>query len=269
MKSAVLALALLLLAAPAWAQVTVDPSKPDAELTKEEAEIRITEYRAKVADLQRRLESVNNETAQARQSLTKIQADIKSCNDELYALVGASAADVENFRNRLGAIKTRVAEMSRMSDDQLAGMNAEITDLENRLNALRREKIALLPEFYNDIIETARQIKGLRRTGSAGTYTVGTWQEDRDCLWNIAKRETIYGNAQLWPKIWQANTDQIRNPDLIYPGQVLKIPPKAPLTDEEERAARAYYRRKRAATGRVTTYSRTESVDQDEAGSGR
>jgi len=43
-----------------------------------------------------------------------------------------------------------------------------------------------------------------------------------DCLWNIAKK--YYNNPFLWVKIYQQNKDKIRNPDLIYPGQVFIIP---------------------------------------------
>lgn len=43
-----------------------------------------------------------------------------------------------------------------------------------------------------------------------------------DNLWMIAKR--LYGNGFRYSTIYQANTDQIRNPDLIYPGQVFVIP---------------------------------------------
>jgi nucleoid-associated protein YgaU len=50
------------------------------------------------------------------------------------------------------------------------------------------------------------------------TYTVVSG----DSLSKISKR--IYGDASRWKKIYEANTDQIKNPDLIYPGQVLKIP---------------------------------------------
>lgn len=39
-----------------------------------------------------------------------------------------------------------------------------------------------------------------------------------DCLWNIGKR---YGVSS--DDIWEWNRDQIKNPDLIFPGQVLKI----------------------------------------------
>lgn len=43
-----------------------------------------------------------------------------------------------------------------------------------------------------------------------------------DSLSKIAKRE--YGDAQKWPKIYEANRSLIKDPDLIYPGQELRIP---------------------------------------------
>ena len=43
-----------------------------------------------------------------------------------------------------------------------------------------------------------------------------------DSLSKIAKRE--YGDAQKWHLIFEANRDQIKDPDLIHPGQVLTIP---------------------------------------------
>ena len=43
-----------------------------------------------------------------------------------------------------------------------------------------------------------------------------------DSLSKIAKRE--YGDAQKWPKIYEANRSIIKDPDLIYPGQELRIP---------------------------------------------
>lgn len=43
-----------------------------------------------------------------------------------------------------------------------------------------------------------------------------------DSLSKIAKRE--YGDAAKWRKIFEANRDIIKDPDLIYPGQTLKIP---------------------------------------------
>jgi len=54
--------------------------------------------------------------------------------------------------------------------------------------------------------------------GSGKTYVV----VEGDSLSRIAKRE--YGDAGRWRTIYDANKDLINDPDLIYPGQELKIP---------------------------------------------
>ena len=63
---------------------------------------------------------------------------------------------------------------------------------------------------------TARASEPTMNTGR--TYTV----KQGDSLSKIAKRE--YGDAQLWPRIFEANRDTIQNPDLIHPGQMLRLP---------------------------------------------
>ena len=49
-------------------------------------------------------------------------------------------------------------------------------------------------------------------------YTV----KSGDSLSKIAKQ--LYGDANSWHKIHQANLDQIKDPNLIHPGQKLVIP---------------------------------------------
>ncbi len=56
------------------------------------------------------------------------------------------------------------------------------------------------------------------------SYTVRSWFETRDCLWNIAKQSQIYNDPWQWKKIYMANRDKIKDPDMIYKGQVFKIP---------------------------------------------
>jgi hypothetical protein len=41
-------------------------------------------------------------------------------------------------------------------------------------------------------------------------------------LWRLARR--VYGEGTLYTTIFQANKEQIKNPDLIYPGQVFALP---------------------------------------------
>lgn len=45
-----------------------------------------------------------------------------------------------------------------------------------------------------------------------------------DSLSKIAKH--FYQNAMDYPKLFEANREVIKNPDLIYPGQKIRIPPK-------------------------------------------
>lgn len=50
------------------------------------------------------------------------------------------------------------------------------------------------------------------------------WYEVKsgDTLSKIAKQ--FYGDASLYPQIFEANRDQLKNPDLIRVGQKLRIP---------------------------------------------
>lgn len=44
-----------------------------------------------------------------------------------------------------------------------------------------------------------------------------------DSLWKISGKAQIYGNSYQWPLIYKANRDKVKDADLIYPRQVLKI----------------------------------------------
>ena len=44
-----------------------------------------------------------------------------------------------------------------------------------------------------------------------------------DNLWNIAGKQDIYSNPYQWPLIYKANQAQIKDADLIYPGQSFEI----------------------------------------------
>jgi nucleoid-associated protein YgaU len=55
---------------------------------------------------------------------------------------------------------------------------------------------------------------------SVSSYTV----QNNDTLQKISIK--IYGTSKKWKKIFDANSDQLKSPDRIYAGQVLKIPEK-------------------------------------------
>ena len=58
-------------------------------------------------------------------------------------------------------------------------------------------------------------------------YTVRQWRSTGDCFSTIAGWSWVYGDASLWRKLYEANKDNIpepNNPHLILPGMILDIP---------------------------------------------
>ena len=81
--------------------------------------------------------------------------------------------------------------------------------------------IKTIPDWRNEVVADIKVTggNGGAATGTAGkTYTV----KAGDTLSKIAKDHL--GNANAYMKIYEANRDQLSNPDLIKPGQVLRIP---------------------------------------------
>ena len=73
----------------------------------------------------------------------------------------------------------------------------------------------------SDTGQTVAEVKEERPAQNAPaptTYTV----KSGDCLWNIAKKQL--GDGSRWQEIYNLNKDKIKNPNLIYPNQVLTMP---------------------------------------------
>lgn len=222
-------------------------NKPDAELTKKEAELRIQDFQQRVSALEMKLSDLNGKYDAVTTDLKNANQALIDCRDEIKRMLGVSDAEIEAFAQKLGVLEGKVRAMRSFSDDQLADKTDEIKALENEWTAMKNNKIAIMPQFFPRMVQLGKDIKGLYREKKINSYTVGTWAEDKDCLWNISGKMEIYGDPFQWPKIWQANTSEIRNPDIIFPGQVLMIPQKGPKSDDEMKAERRYWRNKRAA----------------------
>jgi nucleoid-associated protein YgaU len=84
--------------------------------------------------------------------------------------------------------------------------------------------IKTIPDWRNEIVADIKvtgggSVRGGTATATATkTYTV----KAGDTLSKIAKQHL--GDANAYMKIFEANRDQLSNPDVIKPGQVLKLP---------------------------------------------
>ncbi|MDY0185451.1 MAG: LysM peptidoglycan-binding domain-containing protein [Desulfuromonadaceae bacterium] len=66
-------------------------------------------------------------------------------------------------------------------------------------------------------------------------YTV----KDGENLYIIAQHPSVYEDGMLWPLIYRANRDQIKNPRQIYPGQTLSVPRDISESDIEQARSKA------------------------------
>lgn len=82
--------------------------------------------------------------------------------------------------------------------------------------------IKTIPEWKNEVVADIKVTGGgaaaAPASQAARTYTV----KSGDTLSKIAKEHLGHANAYM--QIFEANRDQLSNPDQIKPGQVLKLP---------------------------------------------
>ena len=179
------------------------------------------QWQSEMSALKSKQTALTSEVAALKADIDNLKAmnlqDPEQCIDELYQMVGANRNDISNFRKAVNEL-----------DGKINRKEGPKADRQTDLNALKMNKISALPEFFNKVHVTMQN-------------SLDTWVEapkevnyevvKGDCLWNIAKKKDFYGNGFAWPVIYQANRDQIKNPDLIYPKQTFKIPN---LTEEEK-----------------------------------
>ena len=82
-----------------------------------------------------------------------------------------------------------------------------------------REKIILCAGNVHGVESVNDQMTVDQSQPEAQYYTVVRG----DTLSKIAKQH--YGDANKYPAIFEANKPMLKSPDLIYPGQMLRIPP--------------------------------------------
>jgi nucleoid-associated protein YgaU len=234
--------------------LSVGLANAQEEMTKDQWQQELTKYTQMRDDLQAKLKTLQGAVSDANTMSTKLDTDCEKCLDELYALVGSDREKAAAFNDELEAAEAKAGELMRLSDADLMARSGEIAELEAKSKELWGNKLSLIPDFWDRLTEVDNKVKSLKDTlaKQVKVYTVGTWSRDRDCLWNISKKPDIYDNAWLWPRIWQGNRDQIKDPDVIHPGQKLTIPQGNEMTSEEKTAAKRYYSRKAAAAAEAT-----------------
>ncbi|NNG27057.1 MAG: peptidoglycan-binding protein LysM, partial [Ignavibacteriaceae bacterium] len=107
----------------------------DEEMTSEEWEAEMSRLAGKKAALMAEIEALNVDIDNLNATLSGLQ-DPEECIDELYAIVGATRQDVDNFRNAVNELDGKIRRKEGPKADRQAD-----------LDALKMNKISALPEF--------------------------------------------------------------------------------------------------------------------------
>jgi nucleoid-associated protein YgaU len=133
-------------------------------------------------------------------------------------LVGEAKTDAKGrwLLETQGEVKP--GEVSVRADQVTTGDGAVTARAEVTFEKSAEEAVILRP-----VALSGEAGAGSGASGDAGTRQIpSVIIRTGDNLWTISQRR--YGEGVRYTTIYQANKDQIRNPDLIYPGQVFMIP---------------------------------------------
>lgn len=178
----------------------------------------------------------NHESKAYPASIEKSEQAISMLASLTQVMTGRETELRAEAETKLTNAKQTLEERKKIGSAQFAEQISKATIHVNNGSKLFEEKdypgtiresdsaLALLSGILADQKGADAAAKQVKYGEEPATYVVKYNPRDRDCLWKISQR--TYGNPRLWPLIYVANKDKIRDPDLIFPGQVLVIPVK-------------------------------------------
>ena len=117
------------------------------------------------------------------------------------------------------ALKQQVADLGLDSEDLEVSVEGEKVRVSGTAaDQETKEKIVLAVGNVAGVSEVEESIEVTNPEPEAIFHTVASG----DTLWKIA--ETNYGDGSKYTSIFEANKPMLKDPDKIYPGQVLRIP---------------------------------------------
>ena len=172
--------------------------------------------------------------------ITALRKEIAGIKNDANA--AALLSDITSAENLLDSAENNLNNKNiKAALTQIDEAGKKITALKAALLEAKNNSLASNQSLQTDSKNTesvkTEPVKD-KQTGSR-IYTVKYIPKERDCLWRIAQKE--YQDASLWPRIYMANRDKIKDPDLIFPGQRLIIPdiPDAVRKAKAKRTVRA------------------------------
>lgn len=194
----------------------------ERKIKMDEYEVQLTEFQSRESAAQERIAVLDGEIADLNNQINDTQSQIDGTWGEIYGLVGSDEAGVDAYRTNLASIDAELDAMAALSPEELFRNKADAKATYKRLEEAKTSQIAHLSEMQDTIGELDGKFAALKEKIPANIYDQYT-VIDGDYLWRIAKHDDIYGDAFQWIRIYSVNKDQIKDPELIFPGQIFNI----------------------------------------------
>lgn len=145
---------------------------------------------------------------------------VKDAGEKLFGGNGEKQQALDDAA-RASALQTYVTKMALPVKDLVVDYDAGTATVYGKAATQADKEKAILAVGNAQGVERVDDRISVGTPQPAATfYTV----ESGDTLSKIAKAH--YGDASKYPAIFEANRPMLTDPDRIYPGQVLRIPPK-------------------------------------------
>jgi nucleoid-associated protein YgaU len=192
------------------------------KMTMEEYNQQLAQWQKREADAKAAIATTDAEIAALRAQLTETDQQIASTWQEVYGQLGTDEAGVASFRSQLDGLSAELDALAALSPEELYKRRAEIDGIEKRLAEMKNSKVSWLSEMQDKIAGIEGKIAQLRASMPKAIYDEYTVARG-DYLWKISGKQDIYGDPYAWMRLYSYNRDSIKDPDLIYPNQGLKV----------------------------------------------
>lgn len=211
-----LALALLVL-------ITENTAAQEQQMTCEEYIALGDEIVNREAAANTEIEALNAQLEALKMQIAQLDRANAELNAQILAAVGHSESEIAAFGRELDAIIAQLEGLMALAPEVLIMQRGEVAAIDSRVAELKQSNMAALPEML-DKLATIDQLLAELKARIAQPVVIDYKVVRGDNLWNISKKEQIYADPYMWPRIYRKNKDQIKDPDLIYPKQVLAVP---------------------------------------------
>jgi len=191
----------------------------------------IEEYNKQLAQCKQRervakeeIAKLEEEISGLKDKLSELDNSIAAMKQEIYRLLGYNQEQVDAFYRELQSIRRQINGLLALSLEDLYERLDEVNEIGERLDEMAADRRARLPHIAALLREVQGLYAQLKAKAERAKPKIETYDVVRgDYLWKIARKPNIYGDPYAWMRIYSFNRTEIKNPNLIYPNQVLKI----------------------------------------------